>query len=600
MTLPTWTTACPYWEKRILAGRSLIPFKPLFPDVADAALDYFKALRIADAAGSPTIGESSRPWLIDFAAAIFGAYDEASGRRLIREFFLLISKKNGKSTTAAGVMITALLLNWRQSAEFYILAPTLEVANNSFYAARDMVKVDPELAELLHVQEHIKTITHRGTRAFLKVVAADAETVSGKKTTGILVDEVWLFGKRANAANMLSEATGGLVSRPEGFIIWLSTQSDEPPAGVFKEKLAYFRQVRDGAIVDPRSLPVIYEFPPGMVKSKGYLNPDKFFVTNPNLGLSVDKEWLVDKLKQDQTAGDHAVNLFLAKHLNIEIGQNLRTDRWAGADSWAAAVDPTLTLESLLARSDVACVGIDGGGLDDLLSIYVIGRETGSRRWLGWGKSFVHIKGLRRRKAIASVLIDFARGGDLVVVDNSGPIDNSRLEALVAAETYEEPPRELVPDGEEYPIPPDIAGVVEICVQVDKAGLLDSVGIDPAGVGLIVDALAKRRIYAEVEGEATRVHGVSQGFQLMGPIKSAERKLEDGTLRHADQPILAWAVGNAKTEARGNAVMITKAAAGSAKIDPLMALFDAAARMSLNPELDRSIYSADRGFASFG
>lgn len=555
-----WTTACPDWERRIVAGESLVP-PPLFPGQAEGALDVLRDLKIVDASGSPTFGESSRPWFLDLAASVFGAYDPDTGRRLIREFLLLISKKNGKSTDAAAIMLTALLRNWRQSAEFYILAPTIEVANNSFYPARDMVRADDELAELLDVREHLRTITHRTTGAFLKVVAADAETVSGKKAVGVLVDELWLFGKRANAENMLAEATGGLVSRPEGFVIWLSTQSDEPPAGVFKEKLAYFRDVRDGKIEDRRSLPCIFEFPPDMVKSQGYLKPENWRITNPNLGLSVDEEWLSDKLRESQQGGPHKLNVFLAKHLNVEIGQSLRADAWPGAREWAKAARG-LTLADVIAQCDCVTAGIDGGGLDDLYALGVIGRHRETKQWLAWAHAWCHRSVLELRKSEASKFLDFERDGDLTIIENFGE---------------------------------DIAGTIEYLMKIDAAGVLATIGLDPMGVGEIVDAIEA----AGLGGEG-RVVGVSQGYKLQGAVKTLERKVSDGTFAHSGSALLAYAVGNAKTELKGNAVIVTKQASGVGKIDPLMALFDAAALMSMNPEPRGLIYSEERRLLVIG
>ena len=548
--MPEWTTACPDWSERIVDRRSLIPFDPLFPDEAEHALSVFKALRVPDLPGQPTFGEVSAPWVFDFVSAIFGANDPETGQQLISEFFLAISKKNTKSTIAAGIMLTALIVGWRHEDELLIVAPTIEVAGNSFKPAAAMVRADRELNDLLHVQDHYRTITHRTTKAVLKVVAADTDTVSGKKAGRVLVDELWVFGKRPNADAMLREATGGMVSRPEGFVVYLTTQSDAPPAGVFKDKLDYARDVRDGKIEDRKFLAVIYEFPQAMLDSEAYMDQANFYVTNPNLGRSVSQEWLEREMGKELAKDASTRATFLAKHLNVEIGLNLRANRWPGADFWARRAEG-LDLAAVLDRSEVVVVGVDGGGLDDLFGLCVLGRDRETKDWLAWCHAWCHQGVLERRKGIAARLRDFEREGSLTIVDD-----------------------ELA----------DISAIVEIVQDVKDCGLLAAVAADPAGLGELIDALAGIGVTPE-EGQ---VIGAPQGYAMMNAIKTAERKLANGTLWHDGSALMAWCVGNIKIEPTATAIRATKANAGDAKIDPAMALFDAVTVMSRNPEPKRA------------
>ena len=347
---------------------------------------------------------------------------------------------------------------------------------------------------------------------------------------------------------MLQEATGGQASRPEGYTLFLTTQSDKPPAGVFKDKLAYYRDVRDGKINDPRKLPVLYEFPDEMVEAEEHLDPANFYVTNPNLGRSVSQQWLEEKFAEVAHAGDGTKQVFYAKHLNVEIGIGLRHDAWAGSTYWLKATEPVLTLDELIERSEVAVVGIDGGGLDDLLGFAVLGRCRETKRWLLWNKAWCHPDAIERRKSNESKLQDLIAAGELVLCTDATQ---------------------------------DIREAADIVERLNDEGLLPdeaAVGCDPAGVTALIDEMAERRITDK------QVVGVPQGYRLSAAIWGMERKLKDGTLVHCGQALMTWCVGNAKAEQRGNAVLITKQAAGKAKIDPLMASFNAFQLMARNPQ----------------
>ncbi|ACE75743.1 P03 [Xanthomonas phage phiL7] len=545
---PEYTTSMPDWESRLEHGLSIVP-KPIFPDQAEVALGVFKRLVAVDVPGSPTYGEISPPWVFDFVAAVFGAYNIETGERLIKEFFCMVPKKSGKSAIASGIMLTFLILNWRKSAQFIIVSPTIQVADNSFKPSMDSVRADPQLSQLIQVSAHTRTLTHRVTGATLKVLAADGDTVTGSKASVMLADETHVLGTKPQAAQMLREAMGGLAARPEGCIIKISTQSSQPPAGVFKEDLQLFRDIRDGVVVDKRRFGVLYEHPRAWIEDGRARTLQGMKIVNPSLGYSVDYNFLEDQFQRAERIGGEQFLDFMSKHANLEIGLNLASDRFAGAAFWEQNADASLTLDTLIERCDVAVVGIDGGGLDDMLGLSVVGRCKLTRKWLSWSHAWVHTIALERRKDIASRLRDFEKDGDLTIVPLPGE---------------------------------DVQQLCEYVQRLESSGLLpekNAIGVDPAGITAIVDMLTGDEYGIAIE----RIVAVSQGYRLSGAIKTLERALAGGTLVHSKQPLMDWCLGNAKIEVKGSAVYVTKAASGTAKIDPLAALFNAVSLIALNP-----------------
>lgn len=543
-----WRTAVPDWKKRVMAGRSLLPDLPLFDAPAEKALRIFRRLRVPDLLGKPTYGELSEPWVFDLVRAIFGSYDPVLKKRMLREFFLLVPKKNGKSAIAAAIIVTAAILNQRPSAELILIAPTQKIAGIAFDQASGIIEADPDLKTLFRVQNHKKEITHRVTKAVIKILSADGDVVTGSKAAYILVDETHVLASKEQAAKIFLELRGGLASRPEGFMLQITTQSKDRPSGQFEKELQRAREVRDG-LLDVPLLPVLYELPEEVVKDDGWRDESTWPLVNPNLDRSLSLEFLRDTMRTAERDGKESLQLFASQHLNVEIGLGMRGDRWVGGDYWLQSGREKLTRGDILDTSEVCVGAVDGGGLDDLLGYGVMGRHKKTKCWQWWCGAFADRDVLDLRKSIQPQLQGFADRGDLILVDNL--------------------------EEEANPV------IVDVFSDIRSAGLLpekNGIGMDPEGVSSIVDALI------EAGFAMSDIVAISQGYKLNAAIKGAPVKLKGGSLVHCSQPLMNWCVSNAKTEQRGNAVIVTKAASGTAKIDPLMAMFNAVMMMSWNPQ----------------
>lgn len=539
----------------------MVPDLPLDEVAVAKHIGIFNKLRLPDVAGKPPLRDAAGDWYrLNVLAPVFGSVD-ASGLRHVRNVLVLVPKKNSKTTNAGGTMVTAVLGDKEPLQRYSLLGPTQSIADRGYAQAAGMIRADEVLSARFHIADHRKLITDRVTESTLRVQTFDESVATGEIPKGVLVDEVHILGKVNYAARVLGQLEGGMLARPGAFILKITTQSDQPPAGVFKAELRLARDIRDGRVTGAAAglLPVLYEFDEAFQRSGAWRDPKIWHWVLPNLGRSLRLDMLEDDFAKAQAKGEEEVRRWASQHLNVEIGLGLHAQRWRGADWWEAAGAPELCgdLDEMLARCEVAVAGVDGGGLDDLFGLCVAGRERDTRRWLLWFKAWVHRSVLELRKEIAPALTDFAADGDLIICDD--PMQ-------------------------------DVREVAALLGRVAAKGLFpekSAIGLDPQGVGILVDALA------ELGLTFPQVVAVGQGYRLSSAVWSMEKFLAAGNLKHSGSRMMAWCVGNAKAEQRGNAVLITKEAAGKAKIDPLVAGFNAAKGLELNPEAagdGRSVY----------
>ncbi|MGM4909132.1 terminase large subunit domain-containing protein [Rhizobium sp. 768_B6_N1_8] len=550
--------ACPDWWDRLLDGRTPMADVPYDKVKAGKAIAFFNRLRLPDVPGNPPLVEACGDWFRDMLAVFLASEDPETLLPTVWELLCMVPKKNSKTTYVAGLALTALYIIEAPNRQMLLVGPSQNISERCFDQAQGMIRLDPKLETIFKVQDHTKTITRYKTGTSLDVKTFDTSIVTGEIPIMTIIDEVHELGKKAKAAAVMQQIRGGGITKQRGRLLMITTQSDEPPAGIWRTELDKARKIRDGkGGRSPIMLPVLYEFPvEKQIDQEFWRNPKNWDLILPNMGRSIDPQALIDDYENNGKVSKEAEQIWASQHLNIEIGVGLGGDGWSGALHWSSCIDNKLTdLDELLRRSEVCTVGIDWGGADDLAALYVIGREKFTKRWLGWGKAWARQTVFEQRKSIAPQLRAFEEDGDLIICKS----------------------------GEEQ-----AASAASICRKIADSGLLpegDGIGLDSAGVALLLDALEDEELVDPL------VCAVLQGWKLQTAISSVPLKLEDSRFVHGDQAIMNWSVGNAKQTLKGSNYVVTKEVSGAAKIDMLMALFNAAMLMFRNPEaVGRSVY----------
>lgn len=289
----------------------------------ERAVRFINGLR--HTAGSRHAGKpfGLRDWQERIIRTIFGTL-LPDGLRQYREVGIWLPRKNGKTQLAAAVALYMLFCEPEPEGQIYSAAADRAQASLVFNAAKSMLLTVPELIDRATIVDSQKRICNKRTGTFYAAISSEAGTKHGYNSSCVIADELHCWKKR----DLWTALTTSFGARTQPLTICITTAGIYDKTSLEWELYDYACKVRDGVIIDPHYLPVIY----GIDREADWLDETNWHIANPALGdfRSLDEMRILAKRASENPALE---NDFRRLYLNQHTSQ---TTRWLNMASWEA------------------------------------------------------------------------------------------------------------------------------------------------------------------------------------------------------------------------------------------------------------------------
>ena len=261
-----------------------------------------------DLAGQPF---TLQPWQRRIVRDLFGTVD-GDGRRRYREALIAVPRKNGKSTLGAALALAALCLDGEQGAQIFSAAAEKDQARLVFSIAKAMVGRSQLLSEMLQV--YGDAIVNPDVHGVYKPISAEAYSKHGLNPHLVIFDEL----HAQKTPDLYDVLRTGMGARSQPLMVSITTAGYARDS-VCRKVWDYASAVSEGMIHDDAFYAAVWETAP----AADWTDPDQWAAANPNLGVSVSREFLereCEKAKRD-TAYE---NTFRQLYLNQWTEQSVR------------------------------------------------------------------------------------------------------------------------------------------------------------------------------------------------------------------------------------------------------------------------------------
>lgn len=254
------------------------------------------------AAGNPFILE---PWEDFIICNIFCLYRVDTRRRKYKTAHISVSRKNGKTTLAAALGLFALIADGEPAASVIMAANSREQAHIDFDAASAFARqLDPRKKSLKVLRNEI---VFQKNNANLRVISADASTGDGLNPSMVILDEL----HEAADSKLFDVLRSGQGFREQPLMLSITTAGFRI-GGFCNQYEDYCREVLMGQKVDETLFALLYTLDDG----DDWTDEGNFIKSNPNLGITVKRDWLSEQVNQAKNSPTLEVGV-KTKNLNV-------------------------------------------------------------------------------------------------------------------------------------------------------------------------------------------------------------------------------------------------------------------------------------------
>ncbi|MDX3294620.1 terminase large subunit [Streptomyces scabiei] len=513
------------------------------PDRVDTVIRAFSKLRHTQGqwAGRPLVPD---PWQVAYVIApVFGwvQWDEDANAyvRVVRELYVDVPRKNGKSTLSGGIAIYLTCADGEPGAQVVAAATSERQAGFVFAPIKQLAERAPALKDRVLALK--KKIVHKRSNSYFECVASVADAQHGANLHGAVIDELHIH-KDPELVETIETGTG---SRTQPLIVIITTADSGKRETIYNRKRTRIEQLSRRVFTAHTVYGVVW----AAEKDDDPHDEATWRKANPGYGISPTRAYM--RARSDEAKQSPAdLAKFLRLHLGIRTKQETKFLLLTAWDRNAGMVD-----EQAFAERDT-WGGLDLASTSDLCALCWLfpDDETGTLDavWRFWTPE-----------------------------DNLASLDKRTAGAA----------SRWVREGFLTKTPGNVADYDFIKEQIRRdrdTFKVKSLGYDPWNASQLTNDLVSER--------APMVK-VRQGFQTMSPVlKEIQRLTLQGTpeapaLRHGGHPVVRWCVDNLAVvmDPAGN-VKPDKANSND-KIDGVSALATAMAEIIARPPRRKSKYT---------